>query len=123
MRQTVIETALALILSVEGYHGEDGDQGRAHGWYQIHDGYREDVNRIYGRTFTQADCYDLAKSLEMVTLYLWHYGSEKRLGREATVADLVRIHNGGPNGWRQRSSRPYLVKCLRTWKAMQAVKV
>lgn len=115
MNKELLETALALILAVEGYHGEDGDDREAHGPYQIHTEYRADVNRIYGRNFTEADCYDPKKAREMVTLYLWHYATEKRLKREPTVADLVRIHNGGPNGWKNEKTLPYYAKCANAW--------
>jgi hypothetical protein len=110
--------ALMLIPLAEGYDGKDGDGGRAHGPYQIHDIYRQDVNRLYGTQYVRADCYDLEKSRDMVMKYLSHYGTEKRLGREPTVQDLCRIHSGGPDGWKQECTLAYWSICLKDLNLM-----
>ena len=85
-----------------------GDNGRAVGVYQIHKIYVDDVNRIFRkRVFTYSDRESPAQSQRMVTIYLQHYATDRRLGRAVTVIDLARIHNGGPNGWRKKATLAY----------------
>ena len=36
-----------------------------------------------------------------------HYATQSRLGRNATNEDIARIHNGGPNGWRNPNTEGY----------------
>lgn len=79
-----------------------------------------DVNRIYGTTFTLDDAWDDEKSEQICRLYLSHYASRKRIGREVTDLDRARIWNGGPNGWRKPITTPYGEKFSLAWKAMTA---
>ena len=88
-----------------------GDNGRAVGIYQIHEIYVRDVNRILRKeAFSPADRLDPAKSRRMITIYLAHYASPRRLERTPSVWDLARIHNGGPNGHKKQSTIPYVIK-------------
>jgi len=83
--------------------GED-----AAGLYQIRPIYVRDVNRILGReAFSLDDRWDTGRAEEMVRIYLRHYATRKRLGREPTAEDMARIHNGGPDGWRKRATETY----------------
>jgi hypothetical protein len=88
-----------------------GDSGRAVGAYQITKAYVDDVNRILGEDrYKYADRWDAVKSREMVRrytgFYYGHYlintGRFKTSGT-ATPANfevMARIHNAGPDGWR-----------------------
>ena len=38
------------------------------------------------------------------------YATEKRLGRPVTQEDIARIHNGGPNGYKKKSTEKYWQK-------------
>ena len=70
-----------------------GDGGNAHGAYQLHKIYVDDVNRILGRkVYTYADRMNRQKSRQMVTIYLNHYG------KGLSLIDKARIHNGGSTG-------------------------
>jgi len=85
-----------------------GDNGAAIGAYQIHKICVDDVNRILGRqAFVYEDRYNPEKSREMVVFYLGHYATEQRIGRLPTFKDMARIHNGGPNGWKKKSTEKY----------------
>ncbi len=94
-----------------------GDNGRAVGAYQIHLCYMKDADgeRMYKRGkyfdhFEPDDRYDRAKSREMIRLYMSRYATYGRLGREPTLEDMARIHNGGLNGWKRESTKPYWEK-------------
>lgn len=47
--------------------------------------------------------------------YMAYYATEKRLGRPVTDLDRARIWNGGPNGWRNSSTRLY------AWRFQNAI--
>ena len=86
---------------VPGIRGEKGP-------YHLHKDYVADVNRILGKeVYTWEDAEDLGKATKMVTTYVEHYGGSIRLGHTATCEDYARIHNGGPNGWKKKSTKPY----------------
>lgn len=88
-----------------------GDGGEAVGAYQIHKIYVDDINRILGRkAYIYEDRYDPKKSRTMVITYLHHYVTEQRIGRAFTYEDMARIHNGGPNGWKKKSTKKYWKK-------------
>ena len=38
------------------------------------------------------------------------YATVERLGREPTLEDIARIHNGGPNGFKKSSTDAYWAK-------------
>ncbi len=90
-----------------------GDNGDAVGAYQIHKIYVDDVNRILIKALREPTLYsfdhryDPEYSRMMVEIYLSHYGTYERLGRAATLEDMARIHNGGPNGWKKPSTEAY----------------
>ena len=87
-----------------------GDSGKAHGALQIHQICVDDVNRIYGTSYTIQDAYKRDEAIEICKLYLMYWGSEERLGRKATYEDLARIWNGGPNGYKKESTIGYWKK-------------
>lgn len=101
---------------VESKHDPEavGDNGKAVGAYQIHKGYVDDVNRIYGTRFTYEDRKNPEKSKRMVQLYLLYYGAryERITGMKVTVDILARIHNGGPNGWKKHATIEYADKVI-----------
>lgn len=97
-----------------------GDGGNAHGAYQIHKIYVDDVNRIAGTHYTYKDRTDKQKSREMVRLYLAYYGNlyVKDTKKRITDEVLARIHNGGPYGWRKKATDHYWAKIKRQLNAM-----
>ena len=84
----------------------------AYGILQIRKIYVEDVNRIAGTTFTHEDAFNEEKAMKMFVIYNLHYirALERREGRKATWEDVVRMHNGGPDGYRQEETLQYLAK-------------
>ena len=89
-----------------------GDNGRAVGCLQIHSCVIEDVNRIYGTTYTLKDRFLRSKSLEIFAHYINYYCTKKRLGYEPTAMDFARIWNGGPNGHKKTATLPYWNKVI-----------
>jgi len=82
-----------------------GDGGDAVGAYQIHKIYIDDVNRLAKSRigyFEYSDRSDKDKSREMVKIYLKHYGG--------TLEEMARKHNGGPQGHKKESTKPYWLK-------------
>jgi hypothetical protein len=101
-----LEPLLDAIVAVESHCGLHtvGDGGRAMGPYQIHRGYWRDGTKLLGVDWPYEDAGDAAKARQVVRAYLLYYGKGKSL------IDLARIHNGGPDGDRQASTRHYASK-------------
>jgi len=97
-----------------------GDNGKAVGSFQIHKIYVDDVNRIERLTHKdkylsplQWKYYNRKSpycSRWMVKTYLEHYATRKCLGHKPTLEDMARIHNGGLDGWKKESTKPYWEK-------------
>ena len=88
-----------------------GDDDAALGILQIHKIYVDDINRILrDDVYTYNMRLSPCQSKQMFRVYVEHYASEKRLGRPATLEDLARIHNGGPNGYKKDCTLPYWQK-------------
>jgi soluble lytic murein transglycosylase-like protein len=75
------------------------------GIFQIRPGYVADINAALGEShYRLEDCRDPVKSWEMYLLYMAIYASRySRPGPE----QFARIHNGGPEGPRRRSTVGY----------------
>lgn len=103
---------IAAIMMVEsgGNHRAIGDGGTAIGPLQIRQAAITDVNRIHGTKFTLTQTTNLAVSSRIFTLYTGHWCTAKRLGRKPTNQDIARVWNGGPNGWRRKSTVKYWAK-------------
>lgn len=101
-----IEKLLDAIAQVESRsnHKAVGDGGRAIGAYQIHECYWLDGTKILGKDWPYADAADPVKAKQVVRAYLRHYGKDRSL------LDMARIHNGGPNGHKKESTREYARK-------------
>lgn len=104
---------LALIAVESG--GNDRAVGRAHerGCLQIKQVVVDDCNRFTGLGFVWDDAWDRERSIRMFRIYVYHYATRERLGREPTIQDAVRIWNGGPDGWRESAT-------LAHWKKVRA---
>ena len=50
----------------------------------------------------------------VVRCYMKRYATPRRLGREATMQDIARIHNGGPNGYKKQATLKY-------WKKVEKI--
>jgi len=115
----LISALLPFLVLVEsgGDPNAIGDNGLAVGILQIHPVYLRDVNRILDRgEFELEDRLNPERSMVMATIYLRHYGTRYRrlTGKEPTFEVLARIHNGGPDGWKNPAT-------VRYWKKVRDV--
>lgn len=114
--QATFEDLLDAIEQVEsgGDSNAVGDGGAAIGAYQIHKIYVDDVNRLFGETFTYEDRWNRLKSRWMTRWYIQYYASVTQPQSEIQYFEYAaRIHNGGPNGWKKESTKPYWEKVKR----------
>jgi len=105
-----------------------GDNGEAIGSFQIHKIYVDDVNRLIKAEpirynwagprslYTYEDRWDREKSRAMTYIYILHYSSiaEWSGAERPTIMErfeaMARIHNGGPNGYKKKSTKAYWQK-------------
>ena len=100
----------ALIVVESGAGGNDmavGDNGKALGALQIHQGVVLDVNRFTGSRHRWEDMTNRALARKVCQSYL------ERYGRGATAEQLARRWNGGPQGDRKSATLPY-------WRKVEA---
>ena len=97
---------------VPGSDRSNTANARAHGPYQLHNAYVEDVNRFEGTNYTPEDRLNEDTARQITTQYLTHYGN--RQGVTPSNEVFARMHNGGPNGHRNPNTIPY-------WNRVQAV--
>ena len=111
MLETLISLILPILAAVESNHNPNaiGDNGAAIGILQIHAIMVKDVNRISGKAYTLQDRRSKAKSYEMATIYLKHYG-------KPNAEYLCRLWNAGPDGNTQAGTRKYWIKCQKVIK-------
>lgn len=118
MTDALISQVLAAILIVEsgGDCSKVGDNGRARGPYQMHYAAwceAEAYARRRGIPFVVADwnigAHDRLDALCRAHWYLKKWGEhyERTTGKKATAEVLSRLYNGGPTGWRKRSTLAY----------------
>ena len=112
---SLILCLIPLLIQVEsgGQNDAVGDNGRAVGCLQMWEICVDDVNRISGRSYTYEDRLSRTKSVEMVTIYLTHYGKhyERTTGKKVTMEILARNYNGNPvNGYKNPKTLIYWAK-------------
>lgn len=111
-----------IVVESNGNNNAVGDNGNAVGCLQIHKVFVDDVNRILGRKeFTYQDRKSKDKSIKMALVYLKYYGDvyQKKTGKKPTVDVLVRIFNGGPEGYKKQATKEYAGKFLRVYSTTQ----
>jgi hypothetical protein len=87
-----------------------GDQGRAYGCLQIWSAVVCDVNQVSTVKYSHSDAFDPAKARAICKAYLARYCTAKRLGRIPTDEDFARCWNGGPMGYKKKSTEKYWLK-------------
>lgn len=86
--------------------GDTNLEKKAYGPLQIRQPYVDDVNATFGTKHRAEDCLGNRKlSIDIKDKYMSIYATEKRLGRPVTDEDRARIHNGGPNGWKNDGTK------------------
>jgi hypothetical protein len=102
-------TLILILIQVESA-GDDlaiGDNGLAYGCLQMHAGYVQDAAEYAGKDWLHEDAFDRETSIDIFIAYISRYATEDRIGRPVTAEDIARIHNGGPNGWKKKSTEAY----------------
>ena len=115
-----IQIILVLICIESG--GNDfavGDNGAAYGCLQLHSDYVQDAAEYAGKDWKHTDAFDRQASIDIFLAYMSRYCTEERLGRPISMQDIVRIHNGGPNGWKKQSTEKYYELFLSTLNQIQ----
>jgi len=116
---TILQILIAALIIVEsdGNPNAVGDKGQAIGILQIHPICVQDVNRILGEEkYTLIDRLDPIKSVEICIVYLNYYGKDK------SVEQLARIWNGGPKGFKRKSTLPYWDKVKKVIEEIKKIK-
>jgi hypothetical protein len=86
-----------------------GDAGKAYGALQVWDICVKEVNRVYGHRYTHEMMFEERHARNVAIFYLMHYGKvyKQKTGKEPTKEVLARIWNGGPEGYKKKSSLAY----------------
>jgi len=102
---------LAIIMvESNGHDFEIGDDGKAYGCLQMHAAYVQDAAEHAGKDWVHEDAFQRDVAIQIFEAYMDRYATEERLGRKPTAEDIARIHNGGPNGYKKKSTVKYWVK-------------
>ena len=102
--------------------GDTNLRNHAFGPFQIRKPYYKDAvqfNRSLrkGKNFSNVRGSGSIKySKRVIRSYMRRYATCKRLGRKPTYEDIARIHNGGPNGFKRNSTKPYWDKVRKAMK-------
>ncbi len=100
-----------------GDDNEIGDtdlKNKAYGCLQIRQPCVDDVNEAFGTNYRAKDCLGNRElSIWIFRRYMELWATEKRIGRKPTDEDCARIWNGGPNGWKKKTTLKYWVKIKR----------
>ncbi len=108
-----MDRVLSAIRVVESNNNPNavGDSGKAIGVYQIWDSYWKDATEFSGIGGTYKDCFKADYADKVVRAYMKRYATKKRLGREVTMEDIARLHNGGPRAvWAKGKKKQNLDK-------------
>ena len=103
---------IAAIILIEsgGDNYAVGDSGKSYGCLQLTEAYVADAAEFANVDWVHKDAFDRNKSIDIFLAYMSRYATPKRLGRPVTSQDIVRIHNGGPNGYKKQSTKKYWLK-------------
>jgi hypothetical protein len=98
--------AISMVESSGGKNVYNPSEG-AHGPLQIRQIALTDVNKRYNLNINLEDVYCIEIASFVFWAYTDMYATESRLGRTVTREDRARIWNGGPNGFRRKSTLQY----------------
>jgi len=89
-----------------------GDYGKAYGCLQIWNIVIQDVNRISKSNFKHKDAFNRDKAFKIAEIYLNYWGKvyERKTGKKVTNEVYVRLFNGGPSGYKKKSTIKYWKK-------------
>lgn len=103
VRQPLLD-ALRMVECGDVPNPKDGDGGKAIGPYQIWQPYWQDATE-YDPTIggQYEDCRDREYAEKIVTAYMRRYVPSGKWTDER----IARVHNGGPSGWKRKSTKKY----------------
>ena len=105
------DTLIAALIQKESSNNDNptpGDDGTAFGPLQIRQGCIDDVNERCGTTYRAEDMQgNRPLSIWICRRYIDMYATKSRIGRSPTIEDMARIWNGGPIGWKKKSTSRY----------------
>ena len=110
---------IAVLIMVEscGNNLAIGDNGKSVGCLQIQQGVIEDVNRIYKVDYSEEHRYDRLSSKDICQYYLNYWVKKAYSKAEFSENETfnineiaARIWNGGPNGYKKKSTIKYWKK-------------
>ena len=116
------DTLIQALIKVEskcndGALGDIHLKQKAHGCLQIRQPVCDDVNRRFGTACRAEDCLGNRElSIWLCKKYTSMYATAERIGRVPTDEDVARIWNGGPNGYRRKSTEAYWAKVKKSLK-------
>ena len=94
--------------------GDKHLSNKAYGPFQIRKGYYDDAVKFNPQLTAGGQSFDNVHGKgsapyaeEVVRSYMGRYATEDRLGHPPTPEDIARIHNGGPNGYRNPKTEKY----------------
>jgi hypothetical protein len=89
-----------------------GDNGKAFGQLQIWEIVIKDVNRVYKTNYKHKDAFYYYNSIEICVLYLnfWGKNYKRKTGNDPSLEVLSKIWNGGPFGYKKKSTNKYWIK-------------
>ena len=100
-----------------------GDGGRSIGPFQIQKSYYDDAVQKDSSLTADGKTYQNCKgpgsieySKRVTQAYMNRYATEGRLGHKPTDEDIARIHNGGPNGYKNPATEKYWAKVKKELK-------
>lgn len=76
----------------------------------MHSAYVQDAAKHAGKDWVHEDARQRKLAVDIFMAYMDKYATVERLGREPTMEDIARIHNGGPNGYKKESTKAYWLK-------------
>lgn len=102
-----LKTLLDAIKTVESQNGKylNGKNGES-GPYQMKHIVIDDVNRILGtKTYKYEDAMDEQKSRDICEFYITYWA--EKAGMKHNIEVMARIWNGGPKGYKKKSTIKY----------------
>lgn len=84
-----------------------GDGGEAYGVLQLHAAYVQDAAEHANHPWVHDHAWDPISAVEIMHSYMRRYATKDQLLRDVTAEDIARIHNGGPEGYKRRSTLKY----------------
>jgi len=99
-----------------------GDGGKALGILQMHKAYVADAAEHANVDWTHVDALDPSKAKDIFLAYMSRYAKIERKPNDMSYEEFVsRIHNGGPLGYKKKSTILYWEKFKKLYGQQQRI--